>query len=237
MSVNVNVNDEKIINNNESLTTLNERALKEKKIVYSHFKRLIDIVGSLIGIVLLLPTATIVFIARFILKEDDGPMMYEQLRVGKDGKYFRIYKFRTMVVGADKILNEYLENNEEAKKEFEANHKLKNDPRITKIGNILRKTSIDELPQFINVLKGDMSLVGPRPLVDGEIELHNGNPDLYESVKPGITGYWACNGRSELTYEERLKLEYYYIENMSLILDIKCVLKTISAVVSRKGAK
>ena len=115
--------------------------------------------------------------------------------------------------------------------------KFENDPRITKIGNILRKTSLDEVPQFINILKGDMTMIGPRPLVPGELDSHNGNHEIYESVRPGITGWWACNGRSATTYEERLDLEYYYVKNRSLWLDIKCVFKTISAVICKKGAK
>ena len=159
------------------------------------------------------------------------------LAIWKNGKYFRIYKYRTMIVGADKILEKYLAENEDARIEFEKNQKLEYDPRITKLGNLLRKTSIDEFPQFINVLKGDMSLIGPRPLVEGELDAHNGNHELYESVRPGITGYWGANGRSNTTYEERLELEYYYTENCSLWLDIKIFFKTIISIIKRDGAK
>ena len=123
------------------------------------------------------------------------------------------------------------------REEWEANQKLDNDPRITKIGKFIRATSIDEVPQFLNVLKGDMSLIGPRPLVEGELDAHKGNHEIYESVRPGITGWWACSGRSALDYDERLKLEYFYAENACLSLDIKCIFKTIKAVIKKSGAK
>ena len=123
------------------------------------------------------------------------------------------------------------------KKEWKSHHKLSNDPRITKVGKILRKSSLDEFPQFINVLKGDLSIIGPRPLVEGELDEHNGNHEIYESVKPGITGWWAANGRSAIDYKNRLKLEYYYAKNCNIILDIKCILLTILIVLQRTGAK
>ena len=141
-----------------------------------------------------------------------------------------------MIVGADEILKEYLSNNEEARIEFEQNQKLKNDPRITKLGNFLRKTSLDEFPQFINILKGDMSLVGPRPIVDREIELFGDKMKTVHSVRPGLTGYWAANGRSDTTYEQRVEMEAYYAENFSLLLDIKIIVKTIKSVIKKEGA-
>ena len=141
-----------------------------------------------------------------------------------------------MVYNAEEVLVELLKQ-PEYKKEWDLNQKFENDPRITKVGNILRKTSLDEVPQFLNVLFNDMSLIGPRPLVEGELDAHNGKHELYESVKPGITGWWACNGRSATTYEKRLELEYYYIENRSLMLDMKCIFKTVEAVIGEKGAK
>lgn len=133
------------------ISTPNEK--QNKKIIYKFFKRIIDIIGSLIGIIILIPTSLVIYIARKISKEDDGPLFYEQLRYGKNNKVFRIYKFRSMCIGADKKLKEYLQENESARKEFEETHKLRDDPRITKIGNFLRKTSLDELPQMINILK------------------------------------------------------------------------------------
>lgn len=228
-------------NNIVAENTIVEQDLKEKtdvgKVVYGVFKRIIDILEGVVGVILLIPVTIGVYIARKILKEDDGPLFYEQLRYGKGGKQFRIYKFRSMCMNADKRLKEYLDQNDEAKKEFEENHKLKNDPRITKIGNVLRKTSIDELPQLINVLKGDMSLIGPRPIVDGEIEKYGKNKDKFLSVKPGITGYWAANGRSDTSYDERIEMELYYVDNISFKLDVKIFFKTISSVIKKEGAR
>lgn len=234
--MNANVGENNIVAEN----TIVEQELKEKtdvrKAVYGVFKRIIDILGGFVGVILLIPVTIGVYIARKILKEDDGPLFYEQLRYGKDGKKFRIYKFRSMCVDADKKLKEYLANNDEARKEFEENQKLKNDPRITKIGDFLRKTSIDELPQLINVLKGEMSLIGPRPIVDGEIEKYGTNKDKFLSVKPGLTGYWAANGRNNITYSERIKMELYYVDNMSFGLDLNIFLKTIVSVIKKERA-
>ncbi len=222
---------------NEQEDIMKEEIKIKPKKVYRFIKRIIDIVVGLIGVIILAPITVVLYIVNIFADESKGPLFYDQLRVGKNGKYFKIYKFRTMIVGADKILEKYLEENEEARKEFEETQKLSNDPRITKLGKILRKTSLDEFPQFINVLKGDMSLIGPRPLVKGELDAHKGNHEIYESVKPGISGWWAANGRSDLSYDERLKLEYYYAENFSLWLDIKCVFKTIVSVIKKEGAK
>jgi len=207
-----------------------------KTYIFLSLKRTFDIIVALIGCIALLPLMLIVKICN-ILSGDFNPIFYRQKRIGKNGKFIYIYKFRSMVPNADEILKELLEKSPERKKEWEENQKFEHDPRITKIGNILRKTSLDEVPQMINVLKGDMSLIGPRPLIEGELDLHNGNHELYESVRPGITGWWACNGRSATTYEERLKLEYYYVQNMSLKLDIKCIIKTVLAVIKKDGAK
>lgn len=213
-----------------------EKESKKNKIVYKFVKRVIDIIGSIIGIVILIPVTAIVYIARKILKEDDGPLFYEHLRYGKNGKQFRLYKFRSMCMHADKKLKEYLDENEEARKEFEENQKLQHDPRITKLGDFLRKTSLDELPQMINILKGEMSFVGPRPVVDGEIEKYGKNKNKLLSVKPGLTGYWQVNGRSNTTYEERMNMELYYVDNCSLWLDIKIFFKTFIAVFKKEGA-
>ena len=207
-----------------------------KKVLYKFTKRIIDIIGSIIGILILIPTTLIIYLARKVLKEDKGPLFYEQLRYGKNGKVFRLYKFRSMCIGADKKLKEYLENNDEAREEFEKTHKLQNDPRITKIGNFLRKSSLDELPQMINILKGDMSFVGPRPVVEKEVEEYGTNKDKFLSVRPGLTGYWQVNGRINTTYEERMKMELYYVDNCSLWLDIKIFFKTFITVFKKEGA-
>ncbi len=198
-------------------------------------KRCIDIVGAIVGIAILIPLTAIVWVVNKVNKED-GPLFYSQERIGKNGKHFKMYKFRSMVVGADEILKKMLENNEELRKEFEETRKLREDPRITKIGKILRKTSLDEFPQFVNVLKGEMSLVGPRAVIDGEIELFGIHKDTVLSVKPGITGYWAANGRSDTSYEERVEMETFYANNMSIFLDIELLFKTVVSVVKKEGA-
>ena len=215
-------------------TTINKKSVKT--VIEKGIKRCVDIIAGIVGVLILIPLTLIIYIIRKIKKEDDGPIFYEQIRIGKNGKKFRIYKFRSMVIGADEILKKYLEENEEARIEFEAKQKLENDPRITKLGKFLRKTSLDEFPQFLNVLKGDMSLIGPRPLIIGELDSNNGNHEKYEKMRPGITGWWACNGRSDLEYDERLELEYYYTENFSIALDIKVFVKTIVQVIKREGA-
>ena len=237
--------EEDFIKTSEIIVDVNEYEEVKKKVsalssvrelVYLFVKRCFDIVCGLIGVVCLVPLIVIVKIVNICNKDFDS-IFYFQKRIGKDGKEFKLYKFRSMVVNADEILEQTLKNDKKRAEEWKKYQKFENDSRITKIGNILRKTSLDEAPQFINILKGDMSMIGPRPLVPGELDSHNGNHEIYESVRPGITGWWACNGRSATTYEERLELEYYYVKNRSLWLDIKCVFKTISAVICKKGAK
>ena len=198
-------------------------------------KRLIDICGAIVGIIILIPVTAVVAVVNFICK-DYGPLFYSQDRIGKDGKHFKMYKFRSMVVGADEILKKLLAENEDLRKEFEATRKLQNDPRITKAGKILRKTSLDEFPQFINVLKGEMSLVGPRAVIDDEIEYFGKHKEEVLSVKPGITGYWAANGRSNTSYDERVEMETYYANNVSIPLDIKILFKTVISVIKKEGA-
>lgn len=224
--------------NNISINDISESSLnfsKVKKYSYLITKRLFDIILSLFGILFLIPLSIIIKIS-YILNKDYSSIFYTQTRIGKNGKEFKLYKFRSMIPNADEVLKELLKK-EPYKSEWKKNQKLSNDPRITKMGNILRKTSLDELPQLISIIKGDMSFIGPRPLVRGELDAHSGNHKIYESVKPGLSGWWACNGRSSLTYEERLELEYYYCNNASLILDIKCMLKTIKVVLEKSGAE
>lgn len=201
---------------------------------YFIIKRFMDIVVSVFGCIL---TAIMYLIIKiiYLLSGDDYPIFYKQKRIGLNGTEFNIFKFRTMIPDADEVLKELLKD-EKIKEEWEKNQKLDDDPRITKAGKFLRKTSLDELPQFINVLRGEMSIIGPRPLVPGELKSKNGII-LYERVKPGITGWWACNGRSNMSYEERLEHEYYYVRNCSLYLDILCILRTFYVVLFGKGAK
>lgn len=203
------------------------------KKIYLFIKRILDIIFSIIGIILLIPISILIKIL-YLINKDTYTIIYKQERIGKNGKIFNIYKYRTMIPDADKYLDSVINNN---KIEWTNYRKVGNDPRITKVGKILRKLSIDELPQVINILKGDMSFIGPRPLVKGELDYYKGNHSIYESIKPGITGYWACNGRNNISYDERLKLEYYYCNNISLLLDIKCFFKTIIVVIKRIGAK
>lgn len=201
---------------------------------YLGVKRLIDILCGLIGLVLLVPITIIVKLV-YLLTGDRAKIFYRQKRIGENGKEIKIWKFRSMVPNADDVLKELLKD-PKYKAEWDENQKFSNDPRITKAGRILRKTSIDELPQLLNVLKGDMSLVGPRPLVAGELEKFGGLK-LYQRVKPGITGWWGCNGRSNIDYRERLELEYYYVRNCSLYLDLLCIFRTALAVVKKDGAQ
>ena len=198
-------------------------------------KRFIDIIGSIVGIVCLIPLTIIIWIANLIMK-DNGPIFYTQERIGKNGKIFKMYKYRSMVVGADEKLKEYLEKNEEARKEYAEYKKLKNDPRITKIGAFLRKTSLDEFPQFINILKGEMSLVGPRPYLPREKEEINGFFNYIMSCKPGLTGFWQVNGRSDVTFTDRLDMDMKYYYNPNLTMDSKILKDTFVNVVKKEGA-
>lgn len=216
------------------INTKSKEKVKSKKLYFA-VKRVFDILISLIGMVFIIPIALIVKIS-YIITGDFHSIFYRQKRIGKNGKKIYIFKFRTMVYNADEELKKILKI-KKYKEQWKQNQKLDNDPRITKAGKVLRKLSLDEIPQFINVFIGDMSLIGPRPLVDGEIEEHDGNHEIYESVKPGITGWWAANGRSATNYEKRLELEYYYAKNCSISLDIKCIFRTIKALITRHGAK
>ena len=231
--------EDELIKTREIIMNVEQQGVEKttlRELGYRFIKRIFDIVCGLIGVICLVPLIVIVKIIS-ICNGDRKSIFYTQKRIGKNGKEFKLYKFRSMVPNADEILEQTLKMDKVRAEEWKKYQKFEHDPRITKIGNILRKTSLDEVPQFINILKGDMSMIGPRPLVPGELDQHNGNHEIYESVRPGITGWWACNGRSATTYEERLELEYYYVKNKSLWLDIKCVFKTISAVLTKKGAK
>ena len=209
---------------------------KIKRKVERITKRGIDIAGGIAGTLLLIPLTAILFVANLIAK-DNGPLFYTQKRIGQNGKVFKMYKFRSMCVGADEKLKEYLDKNEEARKEYKKYKKLKYDPRVTKIGEFIRKTSIDEVPQFINVLKGDMSLVGPRPYLEREKDEMTYYYKYIVSCRPGLTGYWAANGRSDTSYEERMKMELYYVDNISFKLDVQIFFKTIFAVLKKEGAR
>lgn len=201
--------------------------MNNRRYFYYFVKRLFDIVFSLIGIILLIPISLVIKII-YLLNLDFKSMFYTQERKGKNGKIFKIIKYRTMVSDSDERLNELLKI-KKYKTEWDDKQKINNDPRITKIGRLLRRHAIDEIPQVINIFVGSMSFVGPRPLIKGELEKHNGNKK-YNNVRPGLTGYWIINRRKNETYKDRLKLEYYYIDNQSIKLDIICLVKTISKI-------
>ena len=203
---------------------------------YKILKRIVDIIGAILGIIMLVPMTIGIYIANLIVG-DNWPIFYSQNRIGKDGKIFKMYKFRSMVMGADEKLEKYLEENEEARKEYKINKKLKNDPRITKIGMFIRKTSIDEFPQFVNVLKGDMSLVGPRPYLPREIDDMGSAYQYITAVKPGVTGLWQVRGRNDVTFKDRLDLDMEYFEKKSLLFEIKILFWTVKSVVYKKVAK
>jgi Undecaprenyl-phosphate galactose phosphotransferase WbaP len=197
-------------------------------------KRAIDLFVVIFGGIVILPFLLI--IAFFVKFTSKGPALYGHKRVGMGGKEFITYKFRTMVIDADKRLKNILESDAGALAEWNANQKLKDDPRVTKFGKFLRKTSLDEFPQILNVLKGEMSLVGPRPIVQNEIEKYGDDFKRIFSVKPGITGLWQVSGRSETDYADRVSFDTYYLQNWSCWMDLWVLYKTIWVVIGGKGA-
>jgi Undecaprenyl-phosphate galactose phosphotransferase WbaP len=178
----------------------------------------------------------ILILILLIQVDSRGPVFYAQARVGRNGRKFYLYKLRTMVQNADEVLQKYLDESPELKAEWLAIHKLRKDPRITRVGAILRKFSLDELPQIWNILIGDMSLIGPRPIYGSDIERYGKCFELYIQVRPGLTGLWQVSGRSDTTFERRVELDEYYILNRSFQLDIQILLKTVSVVLGSKGA-
>ncbi len=205
-----------------------------KKPIHAFFKRIIDFTLALIGLLLLSPVFLI--IAILIKCDDGGKVFYKHKRIGRGGKTIYIHKFRSMRKNADQLIDQLTP---EQLHQYYTEFKIDNDPRITKIGNFLRRTSLDELPQIIDILLGKISIIGPRPLVDVETELYYNKRDLFLSVKPGLTGYWQAYARNEVGYAdgERQKMELHYVEKRSLWFDIKIFFKTIFSVLKRKGAK
>lgn len=204
---------------------------KKRKII----KRIQDVLIGIVGCIILVPLTILIWVKTDKEERKNG-IFFTQDRIGLDGKKIKIYKYRSMVTNADKILEDLLANSEELRNEYKKNKKLKVDPRITKIGAFLRKTSLDEFPQFINVLKGEMSFVGPRPYLFNEIDDMGKSYYKIIKLKPGITGMWQAHGRSETDFNERLVLDEYYYRNWSLWLDIIIIIKTIKNVVAREGA-
>ncbi|MDD6024176.1 MAG: sugar transferase [Oscillospiraceae bacterium] len=205
-----------------------------KKPVYDLVKRIFDLLVSLVATIILLPVFLVISIC--IVAEDHGPVLYKPTRVGKNGKPISVYKVRSMRMGADR-LEDMLSPEELA--EYKKNFKLAHDPRITKVGAFLRKTSLDELPQLLNIIGGSLSLVGPRPVLQEETEFYGKDRDLLLSCKPGLTGLWQARGRSNVTYEDgaRQALELQYVRNRGILLDIKILFWTVGAVVRMDGAR
>lgn len=207
---------------------------RDRKALFPIAKRALDIIGAGVGLVLLAPFFLIVAL---MVRADGGPAFFAHQRVGRGGKLFGCLKFRSMVIDSQARLEALLANDPAARAEWEATRKLKNDPRITPIGRFLRSTSLDELPQLINVLLGEMSLVGPRPVQEAEIDRYYGaSAAHYMAVRPGITGLWQVSGRSETSYESRVALDVAYVSRPSLLADLSILLRTPVAVLSRRGA-
>lgn len=215
-----------------------EQSYEDKRIgryTYEGVKRVFDICASLVAIILLSPVFLLV--SALVYLGDPGPVAYGQIRIGKNGKPFKMWKFRSMYKNSDRMIDQLTP---EQKKQYYTEFKIDNDPRITKIGNFLRKTSLDELPQLFNVLFNDMSLIGPRPLIESEIQMNYA--DTYQellSVKPGVTGHWQAYARNNATYQsgERQEMELYYVHHASAWLDIKILFKTVITVLKREGAQ
>ena len=228
--------DKRLLENEESVLLFHQRmgdsqlTMRQDTVSYRVIKRGVDIVGSILGLLLFLPIMLVIFLA--IKFEDGGSVFFAQIRVGKSGKRFWMYKIRSMCMDAEERMNEVQEKNEVQGPMF----KMKNDPRITKVGKVIRRASLDELPQLLNVLLGNMSLVGPRPPLPREVADY----DVYEMqrlfVKPGCSGLWQISGRSNLHFSDMIKLDLQYIENRSLSLDFKIIVRTFLVFFSSEGA-
>jgi len=219
--------------------TLDILMLKSKNNLKSVFSNILKYCFDYVIIVILIPILIIVIpiIALLIKLDSKGPVFYIQERIGKNGKIFKVIKFRTMYINSQEILEKFLQENKDALLEWQTYKKLKSyDPRVTRVGRFLRKTSLDELPQIFNVIKGEMSLVGPRPYLPSEAEDMGDYKDYILLTRPGITGLWQISGRSDLSFEDRLKLDTWYVLNWSLWLDLYIILKTFLVVLSKKGA-
>tara|TARA_B100000941_G_C28375996_1_gene484723 strand:- start:161 stop:799 length:639 start_codon:yes stop_codon:yes gene_type:complete len=196
--------------------------------IYEITKRYFEIIFSIFIILFSIPLVLV--LALLIKLNSRGPIFFKQIRIGKDKKLFECFKFRTMSKEADDILNNLILKDKKLRKEFKKTQKLKNDPRITPIGKFLRKTSLDELPQFLNVLKGEMSLIGPRPIVEEEKIRYGKNLNKVLSIKPGITGLWQVSGRNKLSYKRRIKLDLIYVNQRNISMDFNILIRTIGVI-------
>lgn len=233
---NLVINNEKLMNSSDILENNKKWELDSKNGIYDIGKRTFDIGVSLVGTTLLLPVMAGVKIAN-IKNGDKEPIIFKQERIGKDGKPIQIYKIRSMVPNAEQVLEDLMEKDPEIKKEYLENKKLENDPRITKVGAFIRKTSLDEFGQFINVLKGEMTIVGPRPYLPREKEDMGQYYDDIIQCKPGITGLWQVEGRNDIGFKNRCRLDRFYNEHKGMGFDTKIFMKTFSSVLKSKGAK
>ena len=197
-------------------------------------KRTLDISLALTGLIFLSPV--LLSIAALVKLQDKGPAIFAHVRIGKNGKPFKCYKFRSMVIDAPQRLQHLLATNPEASAEWARDQKLRNDPRITKLGVFLRRSSFDELPQLLNILRGDMSVVGPRPIVIDESIRYGNEFKAYKAVRPGVTGLWQVSGRNDLSYDERVDMDARYAREWTLLVDIWIIIKTIPAVLLSRGA-
>jgi exopolysaccharide production protein ExoY len=197
-------------------------------------KRCFDIGVAVTGLLLLLPLLCLIALA--IKLSDRGPVLYRHRRIGRNGAPFQCLKFRTMVVDAEAALAAHLAANPDAAREWKEKQKLTNDPRVTRLGSVLRQTSLDELPQLINILKGEMSVVGPRPIVDAEIPRYGQHIAQYQQARPGLTGPWQVSGRNDVDYRTRVELDRQYVEAWSLWRDLVIVVKTAGVVVTARGS-
>ena len=204
----------------------------KNSIFYLFIKRVLDFIGALVGLILLSPIMVIVAIA-IKLEDPNGNIIFGHMRVGKDGKMFPCLKFRSMFSNAEEMKKNFTE---EQKREYAETFKLKDDPRITKVGNFIRKTSLDELPQLFNILKGDMTIVGPRPIVTDELDFYGEYEDYYKAVKPGLTGLWQVSGRSDTTYDERVALDMEYVTTRYTFKDLYIIFMTAVKVLKREGS-
>lgn len=218
---------ERIKDNNDAF----DRGDNNESSFYIFFKRLIDLLGAFVGLIVLSPI--IIIVSLLIKFESKGPIIFSQDRIGKDGKVFKMYKFRSMVVNAEELKEKLKEQNEMSGPMF----KMKEDPRVTKIGKFIRKRSIDELPQLINILRGDMSLVGPRPSLPKEVEQFEGWMMERLEVKPGLTCYWQVSGRNNIDFEDWMKLDIKYVREKNTLTDIKLIFKTVFVLFGDENAR
>jgi Undecaprenyl-phosphate galactose phosphotransferase WbaP len=198
------------------------------------FKRALDLLGAVLGGLLISPILLAILV--LIKLDSPGPAFYGHTRIGVEGKHFRCWKFRTMHVDAERVLEQYFRKNPRSRAEWERSQKLRDDPRITRTGRFLRKTSLDELPQLWNVLRGEMSLTGPRPIVDAEVSKYGTVFELYRRIRPGMSGLWQISGRSSISYTERVAIDSHYVRNWSFWLDLIILARTVKTVVLGSGA-